>query len=68
MASFGGVDLGTRGAAVFEVTSESDDEEFVYPLQDGSEVVIPATSRYIVVRERTSMRLTIEPARRRTAG
>ncbi|HEX6325581.1 MAG TPA: hypothetical protein VFZ72_03340 [Jiangellaceae bacterium] len=50
MASFGGVNLGTRGAAVFEVTSESDDEEFVYPLQDGSEVVIPATSRYIVVR------------------
>jgi len=49
MASFGGADLGTRGAAVFEVT-ESDDEEFIYPLQDGSEVVIPATSRYIVVR------------------
>ena len=44
------MDLGTRGAAVFEVTSESDDEEFVYPLQDGTEVVIPATSRYIVVR------------------
>lgn len=51
MASFGGIDLGTDGAAVFEVTSESDDEEFVYPLPDGSAVVIPASSRYIVVRQ-----------------
>lgn len=50
MASFGGVELGTGGAAVFEVTSESDDEEFIFPLPDGAEVVIPATSRYIVVR------------------
>lgn len=42
---FGGVDLGTGGAAVFEVTSQSDDEEFIYPLPDGSVVVIPATIR-----------------------
>ena len=51
MASFGGVDLGSGGAAVFEVTSNSDDEEFVYPLPDGSVAVIPAASRYIVVRQ-----------------
>lgn len=51
MASFGGIDLGTDGAAVFEVTSTSDDEEFVYSLPDGSVVVIPASSRYIVVRQ-----------------
>lgn len=51
MASIGGVDLGAGGAAVFEVTADSDDEEFVYPLPDGSVVVIPAKSRYIVVRQ-----------------
>ena len=50
MASFGGVELGTGGAAVFEVTSESDDEEFVFRLPDGAEVIIPAAGRYIVVR------------------
>jgi len=48
MVSFGGVDLGGGGAAVFEVTSNSDDDEFVYPLPDGSVAVIAAGSRYIV--------------------
>jgi hypothetical protein len=51
MASFGAVDLGTGGAAVFEMTSQSDDEEFVYPLPDGSVIVIPASSRHVVVRQ-----------------
>jgi hypothetical protein len=51
MASFGEVDLAVDGAAVFEVTSESDDEDFSHTLLDGSEVVIPATSRYLVVRQ-----------------
>jgi hypothetical protein len=50
MASYGGVDLDMRGAAVFELTSQSDDEEFVYALPDGSQAVIPASSRYILVR------------------
>ena len=51
MATFGGVDLGTSGAAVFELTTDSDDEEFVQALPDGSEVVIPANSRFLVVRQ-----------------
>lgn len=32
------------------MTSESDEEDFRYPLPDGSEVVIPARSRHVVVR------------------
>lgn len=51
MASFGGIDLGTGGAAVFELTSQTDDDEFVYPLPDGAEAVIPASGRYAVVRQ-----------------
>lgn len=51
MVSFGGVDLGVGGAGVFELTSESDDEEFEYRLADGSVVIVPASSRYIVVRQ-----------------
>lgn len=51
MASFGGVELGTMGAGVFELTSASDDEEFVHTLRDGTVVIIPANCRYVVVRE-----------------
>ncbi|MGW1344239.1 hypothetical protein ACWCOV_24590 [Kribbella sp. NPDC002412] len=51
MASFGGIDLGADGAAVFELTSQTDDEDFIYPLPDGSAVVVPASSRYVVVRQ-----------------
>ena len=51
MATFGGIDLGAGGAAVFELTTDSDDEESLQPLPDGSEVVIPANSRFLVVRE-----------------
>lgn len=51
MASFGGIELGVGGAGVFELMSESDDEEFDYQLADGSVVVVPANSRYIVVRQ-----------------
>ncbi|MBC7596838.1 MAG: hypothetical protein H7288_23445 [Kineosporiaceae bacterium] len=50
MASFGGVELGKGGLAVFEVTSVSDDEEFVLRMPDGAEIVIPASSKYVVVR------------------
>lgn len=49
MASFGGVELGVGGAGVFELTSESDDEEFDYHLADGSRVIFPPNSRYVVV-------------------
>lgn len=51
MASFGGVELGTMGAGVFELTSESDDEEFVHTLGDGTVVIIPANCRNVVARE-----------------
>jgi hypothetical protein len=51
MATFGGIDLGAGGAAVFELTTDSDDEESLLPLPDGSEVFIPANSRFLVVRE-----------------
>ncbi len=50
MSSFGELDLGSLGAAVFELTSETDDKEFVHTLSDGCEVVLPASSWYIVVR------------------
>lgn len=50
MASFAGVDLGTASGAVFEVTAKSDDEDFTYALPDGAEVVIPASSQHVVVR------------------
>lgn len=51
MASFGGVDLGADGAGVFELISESDDENFMCRLADGSVAVIPPNSRYVVVRQ-----------------
>jgi hypothetical protein len=50
MASFGGLDLGLLGYAVFELTSETDDWEFVHTLPDGSEVILPASSWYVAVR------------------
>lgn len=50
MATFGGTDLGEGGGGVFELASESDDEMFTYGLPDGTEVVIPASSKYVVVR------------------
>ncbi len=51
MASFGGVDLGRKGAGVFELTSNSDDEEFAYQCENGSVVIVPPSSRYIVVKQ-----------------
>ncbi|KRF22922.1 hypothetical protein [Phycicoccus sp. Soil802] len=51
MASFGAVDLGTGGAGVFELTSESDDVEFVHKASDGTVVVIPPSEKFIVVQE-----------------
>jgi hypothetical protein len=50
MASFGGVELGRGGGGAFELVSESDDEEFVYQLPNGTEVVIPPSSKYLVAR------------------
>jgi hypothetical protein len=45
------MELGPVGAGVFELTSESDDKEFVHTLSDGTMVIIPASSRYVVARD-----------------
>ncbi|MFJ6003395.1 hypothetical protein [Arthrobacter sp. NPDC092385] len=49
MAKFGGIGLGAEGVGVFDLVSESDDEDFTYESPDGASVTIPANSRYIVV-------------------
>jgi hypothetical protein len=56
--------LGTGGAAVFELTSQTDDEEVVYPLPDGSDVVVPASSRYVVVRQCPAATFDERPGKR----
>jgi hypothetical protein len=50
MVSFGGINLGGTGAAVFELTSKSDDEELIQMLPDGTAIIVPASSRYVIVR------------------
>ncbi len=51
MASFGGIELSTGGAGVFELTSVSDDEKFEYRFDNGSEAIIPPSSKVVVVRK-----------------
>lgn len=51
MASFGGIELGPAGSAVFELTSETDDEEFTHSFEDGATTILPPSSRFLVVRD-----------------
>jgi hypothetical protein len=51
MASFGGIELGRAGSAVFELTSETDDEDYTHSLEDGATVTLPRNSQFVVVRD-----------------
>lgn len=51
MASFGGIDLGPAGSAVFELTSETDDEEYTHSFENGATVTLPPSSQFVVVRD-----------------
>ena len=52
MASFGQVDLhlDRGGGAVFAVTPDTDELEYVYPTGTGGEVVLSAKSHSVIVR------------------